>query len=139
MGFRLARPETAFSQQPVGKHSKPTKDKDYLAFLHELPCIVTGRTPVEAAHISYADPRAGKLGRGKGRKESDCWAVPLCQEEHALQHTMDEQAYWRSVGIDPVPVAAFLYAACPSVERAMLVIRSIRRPAALKETSHAER
>jgi hypothetical protein len=28
---RIALPDTAFSKQPTGKHSKPVKDKSYLA------------------------------------------------------------------------------------------------------------
>lgn len=79
MGFRLHRDPEAFSRQPTGKGSKRVEKPDYLDFIRALPCVVTRQTPVEAAHVSYADPRAGKLGRGKGRKESDQWAVPLCQ------------------------------------------------------------
>lgn len=126
MTFKIARPETAF---PIhyGKKSKPVKDRDYLSFLHELPCIVTGKTPVEAAHISYPEPRLGKLGRGKGAKESDLWAVPLHKSEHDRQHSMNERAYWQSVGIDPCVVALAIYAHFPDTERAMLIIRNIER------------
>lgn len=37
---------------------------------------------------------------------------------------------WRSVGIDPVPIAAFLHAAYPSRERALLIINNIVRGSA---------
>jgi hypothetical protein len=40
---------------------------------------------------------------------------------------MNEQDYWRSVGIDPCIVAALLYAAYPSRDRALLVINNIQR------------
>lgn len=116
-----------FDLQPTGKKSAPKKDKDYLSWLHELPCIVTGRRPVEAAHISYAEPRYGKFGRGKATKESDLWAVPLCPDEHRRQHGMNEREFWRSVGIDPCVVALALYAAFPDIERAELIIRNIER------------
>jgi hypothetical protein len=123
----LAVRKTGFGLQPTGKQSKRVKDGAYLDFIRQLPCIVTGRFPVEAAHISFAEPRYGKLGRGKGSKESDCWTVPLCTEEHRRQSNMNERAYWDSVGIDPCVVAAFLFIAYPSEERAMLVINNIQR------------
>jgi len=124
---RVAYHPEAFQQQPTGKQSKRVKDEKYLDFIRSLPCIVTGRQPVEAAHISYAEPKYGKLGRGKQSKESDCWTVPLCPEEHRIQSNMNEQAYWRRVGIDPCVVAMALYAAYPSEARALLAIRNIER------------
>jgi hypothetical protein len=126
MAFALRK--QGFDLQPTGKASKRIEMPKYLDFIRQLPCIVTGRRPVEAAHISYAEHRYGKLGRGKGAKESDCWAVPLSPDEHRRQHGMgNERAYWQSVGIDPCVVAAFLFIAYPSHERAMLVIRNIER------------
>lgn len=127
MAMQFRKPETAFSLQPTGKGSKREKAPDYLEWVRSLPCLVTGTWPVEAAHVSYAEPRAGKLGRGKGSKESDRWAVPLSPEEHAKQHSMGEREYWRSVGIDPCVTAAFLWAAFPNRERALLVINNIER------------
>lgn len=124
---RVALPSTAFSLQPTGKGSKRVEKPDYLEFIRSLPCIVTGRNDVEAAHISYLEPRYGKLGRGKGAKESDLWAIPLHRDEHSRQHTMAEREYWRSVGIDPCVVALCLYAAYPNRERALLVINNIER------------
>lgn len=76
--------------------------------------------------MSYAVPEYGKLGRGKGTKESDRWAVPLSPDEHRKQHTGDEREYWRSVGIDPCIVAALLYAAYPSREKALLVLSHVK-------------
>lgn len=124
--FRVRRDPEAFTMQPTGKNSAPVKDKPYLEWLHELPCIVTGKTPVEAAHISYAAPEYGKLGRAKSQKESDRWAVPLHKDEHDRQHSMNERKYWRSVGIDPCSVALSLHAAFPDTERGLLIIRSRR-------------
>ena len=127
MAMQLRKISTAFSQQPTGKVSKRIEKPAYLDFIRSLPCIVTRREPAEAAHVSYADPRAGKLGRGKASKESDCWAVPLHPDEHRRQHGMDEREYWSSVGIDPVPIAAFLHAAYPNRDRALLIINNIVR------------
>lgn len=137
MAFRLPRHSEAFSRQPTGKQSKRVEKPAYLDFIRSLPCIVTRREPVDAAHVSYAEPRAGKLGRGKASKESDCWAVPLHPDEHRRQHGMDEREYWASVGIDPVPIAAFLHAAYPNRERALLIINNIVRGSAFTPKADA--
>lgn len=89
-GFRIA---SSLTPDPTPKR-KPTKSKNYLAFIHELPCCVTGRYGVEAAHLSFAMPRFGHYGRGKSSKVSDRWALPLCADEHRRQHSMSEEAYW---------------------------------------------
>jgi len=87
----------------------PVKSSKYLAFIRTLPCVVTGTTPVEAAHVSYAAPEWGAMGRGKGQKVSDRFAVPLCPAEHRKQHSMNEKAYWAQVGINPHQVACVIY------------------------------
>lgn len=125
--YRLAPQPLTQKTIPVGKGSKRVEKPAYLDFIRSLPCIVTRREGVEAAHVSYADPRAGKLGRGKASKESDCWAVPLHPDEHRRQHSMGEREYWKSVGIDPCVIAAFLFAAYPNRDRALLVINNIQR------------
>lgn len=124
---RIAYNPEAFKRQPTGKASKRVEKPAYLDFIRSLPCIVTRREPVEAAHVSFAAPQYGKLGRGKGSKESDQWAVPLHPDEHRKQHSMNEQAYWQSVGIDPCIVAALLWASYPNRDRALLVINNIQR------------
>lgn len=88
---------------------KPAKSKDYLSFLHSLPCVVTGATTVQAAHVSFAAPRYGHYGRSKGTKAPDRFALPLSPEEHARQHSMNEAAYWASVGINPHILALTLW------------------------------
>lgn len=80
---------------------KAEKSKDYLAFLHTLPCVVSGRYGVEAAHVNHPSLSHGHYGRGKGTKASDRWALPLSPDCHRLQHAMNERDYWASVGADP--------------------------------------
>lgn len=128
-GFRVLREPTAFSMSPVTTRKRPAvKDADHLKWLHELPCVVTGRRPIEAAHINYADPAYGKRERGKSEKADDRWTVPLCREEHAKQHRMgDERAYWNSVGVDPLKVAAALYGVSGDTDMGLVIIRSIAR------------
>jgi len=131
MALRIVRDPEAFTKQPTGKTSRREKNEGYLDFIRSLPCIVTRKEPVEAAHVSYAEPRAGKLGRGKSAKESDCWALPLHPDEHRRQHSMGEREYWHSVGIDPCVIAAFLYAAYPNRDRALLIINNVERGTSL--------
>ena len=106
--MKIARPDTAFSLQP--KTAKARKDKGYLAWLHEVPCIVTGTLPVEAAHLSTANPKYGHLGRGKGQKAHDRWALPLSPEQHRWQHHYGEEDYWRNRShINPWQTALVLH------------------------------
>jgi hypothetical protein len=95
MAFEIRKAEPYFPKR------KPTKSKDYLSFLHQLPCSVTGRYGVQTAHVSFAAPQYGHYGRSKGTKAPDRWAIPLSPEEHTRQHSMSEREYWDSVGIDP--------------------------------------
>ena len=88
---------------------KPEKSKDYVAFLHELPCIITGKYGVQAAHLSYSATQYGHYGRGKQTKASDRWALPLCPEEHNRQHNMNEAEFWRQAGINPHIVALTIW------------------------------
>lgn len=105
MASRVANSPNAF-QIPK---AKPIKNREYLAFIHRLPCVVTSRFGVEAAHLSFADRRYGHYGRGKGTKAPDRWALPLCDEEHTKQHQMSERDYWRHVGINPHELALTLF------------------------------
>lgn len=126
MSHAVYRHPEAFTLSPTDKKRPAKKDADYLKWLHELPCIVTGSRPVDAAHVSYADPRYGKRERGKGEKTDDRWAVPLCRAEHDRQHSMDERAYWASVGIDPLRVALALYGVKGDNTMAEIIIRNAR-------------
>lgn len=88
---------------------RPAKRKDYLAWLHTLPCVVTGQFVVQAAHVSFSAPWHGHYGRAKGTKAPDRFTLPLCIAEHARQHSMNERDYWDSVGINPHELANTLF------------------------------
>jgi hypothetical protein len=88
--------------------TKPVKRGPYLAFIHKLPCMMTGtRQNIEAAHLSFASTRHGHYGRGKGTKVSDRWCLPLSSEAHKRQHSMSEPDFWR--GRDPHTVALAIF------------------------------
>ncbi|RVP65557.1 DUF968 domain-containing protein [Sinorhizobium meliloti] len=105
MAYRIAN---SIRPDPTPKR-KPAKSKDYLAFIHDLPCCVSGRYGVEAAHLSCAAARYGHYGRGKGSKVSDRWVLPLHPDEHRRQHGMNEERYWRAARINPHVLALTIH------------------------------
>ena len=97
MAYRIAPAQSAMPSKATAR----VKSGDYLSWLHELPCVITGKRPVEAAHVSFENRLVGAPGRGKGVKVSDRWALPLSPEMHRQQHSMNEREFWRQHGIDP--------------------------------------
>ena len=80
------------------------RDKEHCNFVATQPCVVCGRTPTEAHHIRFAQPRA------LGRKVSDEYTVPLCRLHHRDLHGYgDEASWWAGVNIDPLPIALDLW------------------------------
>ena len=98
MGYRI---NAALASCDPTPKAKAKKSKDYLSFVHLLPCAVTGQYGVEAAHLSMAAPKYGHYGRGKSQKVSDRWCLPLTATAHARQHHIGEDLFWRNAGIDP--------------------------------------
>lgn len=129
MASRMIRPATAFAATSRRLKRQRVGGTDHLAFIRSLPCVVTGQSDgVQAAHVSYEDLRYGKLGRGKGQKEEDCWCVPLAGVAHDIQHKTGEQAYWRLHNIDPCRVALALWRCSGDFETAMIVLQHARTP-----------
>jgi hypothetical protein len=80
------------------------RDKEHCKFVATQPCVVCGRTPSEAHHIRFAQPRA------LGRKVSDEYTVPVCRLHHRELHRYgDEASWWAAVSVDPVPIALELW------------------------------
>ena len=80
------------------------RDKEHCKFVTTLPCVVCGRTPSEAHHIRFAQPRA------LGRKVSDEYTVPVCRLHHRELHRYgDEASWWVGVNVDPLPIAVELW------------------------------
>lgn len=100
------------------------KSAPHEEFIRALPCCICGdNATTEAAHISYADMRYGKFGRGKGMKEESIWVVPLCGEHHRLQHHMGEKPFWRYHDIeDPCRVAAALFIRSQDYQTALQIL-----------------
>jgi hypothetical protein len=80
------------------------RDKEHCKFVAFQPCVVCGRTPSEAHHIRFAQPRA------LGRKVSDEYTIPVCRLHHRELHGYgDEASWWAAIGIDPMPIAIELW------------------------------
>jgi hypothetical protein len=80
------------------------RDKTHLRFVALQPCLICARTPSDAHHLRFAQPRA------LGRKNSDEFTVPLCRMHHSQNHRIgDEVEWWTERGIDPLPVASRLW------------------------------
>lgn len=89
---------------------KRQKDNAHLCFIRSLPCAVCGdSTSTEAAHVRYADFRAGKRPTGMQEKPDDAFAVPLCNRCHREQHSENERAWWIGKEIDPLMLSLALY------------------------------
>jgi hypothetical protein len=80
------------------------RDKEHRKFVLRQPCLVCGRVPSDPHHLTFVQPRA------LGRRVSDEFIVPVCRIHHReLHRSDDEAAWWRSLNIDPLPVALRLW------------------------------
>lgn len=53
------------------------RDAKRLAAIRKLPCVVCGRSPVDAAHSNQS-----AHNKGLGIKASDEFTIPLCRQHH---------------------------------------------------------
>lgn len=127
-GFRILRADTAFSNAPSKGQKRPRiEDGKHLAWLRTLPCVISGRRPVEAAHIRFGDPVYGKRETGGQERPSDMWCLPVHPDLHREQHSGSEKAFWAKHGIDPCRTALALYAVTGDDEQGEIIIRNARK------------
>jgi ERF superfamily len=89
--------------EPIHK-TAPKRNKAHLRFVAAQPCLICERTPCDAHHLKFAQPRA------LGRKVSDEFAVPLCREHHQqLHHHGNEASWWGNAQIAPLKIAEKLW------------------------------
>jgi hypothetical protein len=82
------------------------RNKVHLTFVGSQPCLICQRTPCDAHHLKFAQPRS------LGRKVSDEFSVPLCRDHHHELHRHgNEAAWWANVKIAPMEVARELWGA----------------------------
>lgn len=53
------------------------RDHKRIAAIRKLPCVVCGRSPVDAAHSNQS-----AHNKGLGIKASDEFTIPLCRQHH---------------------------------------------------------
>ncbi len=124
---RIARSVPLGRRKPSGR-SNPR----HRAFINSLPCVACGRAaPSECAHV-----RMGTDG-GTGYKPADRFCLPLCEGCHrtgpAAQHTIGEPAFWAERGVDPVDIAARLYAVTGDTDQGLRTISRARQAIALHQ------
>jgi hypothetical protein len=87
------------------------RDKAHLKFVAAQPCLICGRSPVDAHHLRFTQPRA------MGLKVSDEFTVPLCRTHHRDNHSFgDEVAWWGRRAIDPVATSRLLWISTRCIE-----------------------
>jgi hypothetical protein len=87
------------------------RDKAHLKFVASQPCLVCGRSPTDAHHLRFTQPRA------MGRKVSDEFTVPLCRTHHRDNHSSgDEVAWWGRRAIDPMATSRMLWVSTRRIE-----------------------
>lgn len=91
----------------------------HLQWIRTLPCCVCGRVGWTISHhLTIAEPKA------RGLRAGDDKAVPVCVPQHDAQyrdsiHNMgDERAWWLVRGLDPLEIAAALWARSVAAGRA---------------------
>jgi ERF superfamily len=87
------------------------RDKPHLKFVASQPCLVCGRSPADAHHLRFTQPRA------MGLKVSDEFTVPLCRIHHRNLHSVgDEVAWWEKRAIDPIATSQMLWISTRRIE-----------------------
>ena len=97
------QPSTTETVSPLRKPVR-RRNKAHLAFVAAQPCLVCQRSPCDAHHLKFAQPRT------LGRKVSDEFTVPLCREHHRDLHRHgNEVAWWANAHVAPIEVAKHLW------------------------------
>jgi hypothetical protein len=87
------------------------RDKIHLKFVASQPCLICGRSPADAHHLKFTQPRA------MGLKVSDEFTVPLCRVHHRDLHSVgDEVAWWERRAIDPIATSRVLWISTRRIE-----------------------
>jgi hypothetical protein len=84
------------------------RSKAHLLFVGSQPCLICQRSPCDAHHLKFAQPKA------LGRKVSDEFTVPLCRDHHHELHQFgNEPAWWANLQVAPLAVAKQLWQTSP--------------------------
>jgi hypothetical protein len=87
------------------------RDKAHLKFVASQPCLICARSPADAHHLRFTQPRA------MGLKVSDEFTVPLCRIHHRDVHRFgDEVGWWERRAIDPLATSRMLWVSTRRIE-----------------------
>ena len=80
------------------------RDKSHLKFVATQPCLICGREPSQAHHLTFCQKR------GLSLKVSDEFTIPLCGLHHdELHRSGSEREWWEKYSVNPEPIAAELW------------------------------
>jgi hypothetical protein len=80
------------------------KSGDYLNYIADLPCIVTGRRPVDCHHEAVLRKYSGTQ-----KRKFDFGAIPLAHDVHIYQrHEWGKNKFWQHYQYDPIEVCIAL-------------------------------
>jgi hypothetical protein len=105
---RCAEPDVAADKIDKSKltfgEPRRVRNKAHLKFVASQACLVCGRSPADAHHLRFTQPRA------MGLKVSDEFTVPLCRVHHRdLHNSGNEIDWWKKRLIDPLPTSRTLW------------------------------
>lgn len=69
---------------------QPVRDRKYLNFLHDAPCLITGACGHDGETVDPAH-----LGAFKGMKRGDDETLPILHRFHKIGHDKGEMTMWR--------------------------------------------
>ncbi len=108
-GAHSVEPATIASRtvSPLTKPSRK-RNKAHLVFVASQPCLICQRTPCDAHHLKFAQPKA------LGRKVGDEFTVPVCRDHHHELHRHgNEAAWWANLHIAAANIAKELWQKSP--------------------------
>jgi hypothetical protein len=106
-GAHSAEPVASRAVSPLTKPSRK-RNKAHLVFVASQPCLICQRTPCDAHHLKFAQPKA------LGRKVSDEFTVPVCRDHHHELHRHgNEAAWWANLHIAAANIAKELWQKSP--------------------------
>ena len=87
------------------------RDKAHLKFVGSQPCLICARSPADAHHLKFTQPRA------MGRKVSHEFTVPLCRTHRRDMHNFGDEVAWSERrAINPVAPARAVWALIRQIE-----------------------
>lgn len=89
------------------RQERPGDSAKHLSLVRQMPCCVPGCGSGGDAHHLL---RIGGLPKGVGRKNEDCWAIPVCRKHHDAAHAAgNDEAWFAGQGIQARDLAKALW------------------------------